>query len=97
ETLAGYAFAKPRLRGRDIVFIAYMATSLIPAQLLLVHRFVYYQNLGLYDSLWALILPGMFTVLGTFLMRQFFVSLPGEFAEAARIDGANELQIFMRI
>ena len=60
-------------------------------------RFVYFQHLGLYDSLWALILPGMFTVLGTFLMRQFFVSQPGEFAEAARIDGANELQIFWRI
>lgn len=96
-TLAGYAFAKLRFRGRNTVFIAYLATSLIPAQLLLVPRFVYFQNLGLYDSLWALILPGMFTVLGTFLMRQFFVSQPGEFAEAARIDGANELQIFLRI
>jgi len=96
-TLAGYAFAKLRFRGRNIVFIAYLATSLIPAQLLLVPRFVYFQNLGLYDTLWALILPGMFTVLGTFLMRQFFVSQPGEFAEAARIDGANELQIFLRI
>jgi len=96
-TLAGYAFAKLRFKGRNIVFIAYLATSLIPAQLLLVPRFVYFQNLGLYDSLWALILPGMFTVLGTFLMRQFFISQPGEFAEAARIDGANELQIFFRI
>ena len=96
-TLAGYAFAKLRFRGRNVVFLVYLATSLIPAQLLLVPRFVYFQQLGLYDSLWALILPGMFTVLGTFLMRQFFVSQPGEFAEAARIDGANELQIFWRI
>ncbi|MDN5687055.1 MAG: carbohydrate ABC transporter permease [Brachybacterium sp.] len=96
-TLAGYAFAKLRFRGRNLVFLAYLATSLIPAQLLLVPRFVYFQQLGLYDTLWALILPGMFTVLGTFLMRQFFVSQPGEFAEAARIDGANELQIFARI
>lgn len=96
-TLAGYAFAKLRFKGRNIVFVAYLATSLIPAQLLLVPRFVYFQKLGLYDSLWALILPGMFTVLGTFLMRQFFISQPGEFAEAARIDGANELQIFFRI
>ena len=96
-TLAGYAFAKLHFRGRNIVFIGYLATSLIPAQLLLVPRFVYFQQLGLYDSLWALILPGMFTVLGTFLMRQFFVSQPGEFAEAARLDGANEFQIFWRI
>ncbi|WP_193107043.1 carbohydrate ABC transporter permease [Brachybacterium sp. FME24] len=96
-TLAGYAFAKLRFRGRNVVFIVYLATSLIPAQLLLVPRFVYFQQLGLYDSLWALILPGMFTVLGTFLMRQFFVSQPGEFAEAARLDGANEFQIFFRV
>lgn len=96
-TLAGYAFAKLHFRGRNLVFLGYLATSLIPAQLLLVPRFVYFQNLGLYDTLWALILPGMFTVLGTFLMRQFFISQPGEFAEAARIDGANEFQIFFRI
>ena len=52
-TLAGYAFAKLHFRGRNIVFIGYLATSLIPAQLLLVPRFVYFQQLGLYDSLWA--------------------------------------------
>ena len=75
-TLAGYAFATLPFRGRNTVFIAYLATSLIPAQLLLVPRFVYFQQLGLYDTLWALILPGMFTVLGTFLMRQYFVAQP---------------------
>ncbi|GAA0920265.1 carbohydrate ABC transporter permease [Pseudonocardia zijingensis] len=96
-TMAGYAFARIRFAGRDTVFLLYLATAIIPAQLLLVPRFVYFQTLGLYDTLWALILPGMFTVLGTFLMRQFFVSQPAEFAEAARIDGASEWQIFWRI
>lgn len=96
-TLAGYAFAKLHFPGRNKVFVAYLATSLIPAQLLLVPRFVYFQQFGLYDTLWALILPGMFTVLGTFLMRQHFVSQPDDFAEAARLDGANEFQIFWRI
>jgi multiple sugar transport system permease protein len=96
-TLAGYAFAKLRFPGRGKVFVAYLATSLIPVQLLLVPRFVYFQQLGLYDTLWAVILPGMFTVLGTFLMRQHFVSQPDDFAEAARLDGANEFQIFFRI
>jgi multiple sugar transport system permease protein len=96
-TMAGYAFARIRFAGRDAVFLLYLATAIIPAQLLLVPRFVYFQTLGLYDTLWALILPGMFTVLGTFLMRQFFVSQPAEFAEAARIDGASEWQIFWRI
>lgn len=96
-TMAGYAFARIRFRGRDRIFLVYLATAIIPAQLLLVPRFIYFQKLGLYDTLWALILPGMFTVLGTFLMRQFFVSQPAEFAEAARIDGASELRIFFRI
>jgi multiple sugar transport system permease protein len=96
-TMAGYAFARMTFRGRDKLFLLYLATAIIPAQLLLVPRFIYFQKLGLYDTLWALILPGMFTVLGTFLMRQFFVSQPGEFAEAARMDGASEWQIFSRI
>jgi multiple sugar transport system permease protein len=96
-TMAGYAFARMAFRGRDRLFLLYLATAIIPAQLLLVPRFIYFQQLGLYDTLWALILPGMFTVLGTFLMRQFFVSQPAEFAEAARMDGANEWQIFSRI
>jgi multiple sugar transport system permease protein len=96
-TMAGYAFARIRFRGRDKIFLIYLATAIIPAQLLLVPRFIYFERLGLYDTLWSLILPGMFTVLGTFLMRQFFVSQPAEFAEAARIDGASEWQIFIRI
>ncbi|HEY3513265.1 carbohydrate ABC transporter permease [Kribbella sp. NPDC051137] len=96
-TMAGYAFARMSFRGRDKLFLLYLATAIIPAQLLLVPRFIYFQKLGLYDTLWALILPGMFTVLGTFLMRQFFVSQPSEFAEAARMDGANEWRVFTRI
>ncbi|WP_328993330.1 carbohydrate ABC transporter permease [Kribbella sp. NBC_01245] len=96
-TMAGYAFARMSFRGRDKLFLLYLATAIIPAQLLLVPRFIYFQRLGLYDTLWALILPGMFTVLGTFLMRQFFISQPAEFAEAARMDGANEWRVFTRI
>ena len=96
-TMAGYAFARMSFKGRDKLFLLYLATAIIPAQLLLVPRFIYFQKLGLYDTLWALILPGMFTVLGTFLMRQFFVTQPAEFAEAARMDGANEWRVFTRI
>ncbi|PKA42015.1 sugar ABC transporter ATP-binding protein [Rhizobium sullae] len=96
-SMAGYAFAMIRFRAREFIFLLYLATATIPAQLLLVPRFIYFQKLGLYDTLWSLILPGMFTVFGTFLMRQFFVSQPRDFAEAARIDGASEWQIFRRI
>src|SRR5699024_10995049 len=75
-TLAGYAIAKLPFRGRNKVFIAYLATSLIPAQLLLVPRFVYFQQLGLSDTLWALILPGVFRGPGTFLVRHCCMSQP---------------------
>jgi multiple sugar transport system permease protein len=96
-SLAGYAFARLQFKGRDKVFILYLATAIIPTQLLLVPRFMYFQQIGIYDTLLALILPGMFTVIGTFLMRQYFTSLPAELAEAARIDGASEWRIYWRI
>jgi multiple sugar transport system permease protein len=95
--MAGYAFARFRFRGRNAIFMLYLATSIIPTQLLLVPRFMLFRQLHLYDTLLALILPGMFTVLGTFLMRQYFLGLPVELAEAARLDGAGEWRIFRRI
>lgn len=95
--MAGYAFALLNFKGRDKVFLVYLATAIVPYQLLLVPRFMFFQQLGLYDTLWALILPGLFTLFGTFLLRQFFVATPPELGEAARIDGANEWQVFWRV
>ena len=96
-SMAGYAFARFKFRGRDALFLIYIATSIIPLQLLLIPRFMLFKELNLYNTLVALILPGMFTVLGTFLLRQYFLGLPSELAEAARIDGAGEWKIFLRI
>lgn len=96
-SMAGYAFARLRFRGRDGLFLLYLGTSIVPVQLLLVPRFMFFSELGLYDTLLALILPGMFTVLGTFLMRQYFSGLPGELAEAAKLDGAGEWRIFWSV
>ncbi|HLT61252.1 MAG TPA: carbohydrate ABC transporter permease [Microlunatus sp.] len=97
SSMAGYAFARLTFAGRDRIFLLYLATAIVPTQLLLIPRFMYFQQLGLYNTLWALILPGIFTVFGTFLIRQFFVAAPPELGEAARIDGANEWQVFWRI
>lgn len=97
SSMAGYAFARLKFRGRDKVFLLYLATAIIPSQLLLVPRFMFFQELGLYDTLWALIVPGVFTVYGTFLLRQAFATLPEALGEAGRIDGANEWQVFWRI
>jgi multiple sugar transport system permease protein len=96
-SLAAYGFARLRFKGRDLVFLLYIGTLIIPHQMLLVPRFILYRQLHIYDTLWALILPGIFTVFGTFLLRQFFLTIPQELTDAARVDGANELQIYWRI
>lgn len=96
-SLAGYAFGRLRFRGRNALFMVFLGTFIVPAQLLLVPRFMFFRQIGLYDSLWALILPALSSVFGTFLMRQHFASAPAELGEAARIDGANELKIFLRV
>jgi multiple sugar transport system permease protein len=96
-SLAAYGFSRLRFRGRDTLFFVYLSSLIIPFQILLVPRFLLLRQMGLYDTLWALILPGVFTVFGTFLLRQFFMGIPQEISEAARIDGARELQIYFRI
>lgn len=96
-SLAGYAFGRMRFRGQQPLFWLFLATSMIPGQLLLVPRFMFFQQIGLYDTLLALILPGLASVFATFLMRQHFASAPRELGESARIDGAGEGMIFWRI
>lgn len=96
-SLAGYAFGQLRFRGQNALFLVFLATSMVPAQLLLVPRFMFFRQIGLYDTLWALILPGLSSVFATFLLRQHFASAPRELGEAARIDGASEWRIFARI
>lgn len=96
-SLAAYAFGRMQFRGRDGLFVAYLATMILPYQMLLVPRFILYKQLHIYDTLWALILPGIFSVFGTFLLRQFFISIPRDLSDAAKIDGANEFQIYRQI
>lgn len=96
-SLAAYAFARMRFRGRDALFLLYVSTLIIPYQMLLVPRFILYRELHIFDTLWALILPGMFTVFGTFLLRQFFLTIPEDLSDAARLDGATEFQIYRQI
>ncbi len=74
-----------------------MSTLIIPFQMLLVPRFILFRQLHIYDTLLALILPGIFTVLGTFLLRQFFLTIPQELTDAARMDGASEWSIYWRV
>jgi multiple sugar transport system permease protein len=96
-SLAAYAFARMEFRYKNIIFLLYLATMIIPHQMLLVPRFILYREIGIHDTLWALILPGMFTVFGTFLLRQFFMGIPKDLTDAAKMDGASEFQCYAQI
>ncbi|MDF2648954.1 MAG: carbohydrate transporter permease [Paenibacillus sp.] len=97
SSLAGFSFAKLSFRGRDTIFLIYLATMIIPSQVLLVPRFILFDWFGLINTHLAIILPGIFTVLGTFLMRSFFSTLPNEMLEAARVDGAGYWRLYWQI
>ena len=97
SALAGYAFAKIKFRGRNGLFLLYLATMMIPIQVTMIPKFILFDQIGLLNTHGALILPGVFTALGTFLMRQAYMQLPDALSEAALIDGANEFQIWSRI
>lgn len=96
--LAGYAFARLRFPGRNILFWIVLATLMIPGQATIIPVFILISRVfGLNDTLWALIIPGISTAFGTFLLRQYFLQIPNDFEEAAMIDGANQWQIFRKI
>jgi multiple sugar transport system permease protein len=96
-SLAGYAFARIRFFGRDVVFILVLATLMIPFQVTMIPTFVIVRKLGLIDTLGALIAPNLSGAFGIFLLRQFFRTLPVELEEAARIDGASRLGVLFKI
>lgn len=96
-SLGGYAFAKLKFKGRDTLFLLYLATMMIPFQALMVPQFILFRYLGIFNTLWALILPRLFSPLGTFLMRQNFAEIPNEIIEAGRIDGENEFGVFLKL
>ena len=96
-TTGAYAFSKLKWRGRDLVFMLYVVSIMIPIQAIIIPQFIIVRNLGLYDTHRALILTGAFTAFGTFLIKQFFMTIPDSYVEAAHIDGAGEFSIFFRL
>lgn len=97
STMAGYAFARMQFPGRNVLFFLFLSVLMIPGQLFLLPQFEIMRTLGIIDTLTAILLPGLISAFGTFLMRQFFMGLPPEVEEAARLDGANQWQIFWRV
>jgi len=96
-SMAAYAFARIKFPGRDVIFILYLSVLMVPGQALLIPQYQIISHLGLLNTLTALVLPGLFSAFGTFLLRQFFLSMPREIEEAAKIDGCNHFQIYWRI
>jgi multiple sugar transport system permease protein len=96
-SLAGYAFARLRFLGREMLFVALLATLMVPFQVIMIPTFLIVQHLGLVDSLGGLIAPNLVTPFGIFLLRQFFRTLPVDLEEAARIDGCTRLGVLFRI
>ncbi|MBO0880862.1 MAG: carbohydrate ABC transporter permease [Mycobacterium sp.] len=97
-SLAGYAFARLRFRGRDTLFVLYLGTLMVPLTVTVIPQFILMRVVGLTDTPWAMIVPGFFGgAFGTYLMRQFFCTLPAELEEAAILDGCSPWQIYWRI
>ena len=94
---AGYGFAKFRFRGNNLLFTIVLATIMITFEAIVVPLYILVRQLGISNTYWGLIIPESLTAFGVFMMRQFFYSLPDDFLESARIDGANEYVIFARI
>jgi multiple sugar transport system permease protein len=96
-SLAAYAFARLRFRGRDKLFLVYLMTMLMPFQVTLVPNYLIAQKLGLLNTSASIVLPGIFGAFGVFMLRQFMTHIPAAYAEAAQIDGAGHWLIFSRI
>ncbi len=97
SSMAAYAFARLRFPGRDKLFFAYLATMMIPGSVTMIPVFVIMKHLHWIDSYASLIIPGLFSAYGTFMLRQFFMGLPTELEDAAKIDGSGHLGIWVRV
>jgi len=97
SSMAGYVFARLRFPFRDAMFASYLATMMIPIQVTLIPNFIIMRHYNLIDTHWSLILPALVSAFGTFLLRQFFLTIPAELEEAAKMDGCTPFGIYWRI
>ena len=96
-SLAAFAFSQLRFPGRDVLFFILLAGLMVPDQVLIVPRFIIMRQLGWFDSYQGLIVPLLFSSFGVFLIRQYFLGIPRDFHEAAKLEGANPFQIYWDI
>lgn len=96
-SLAAYALAKIRFRGKSFIFMLYLSSMMVPLQVTIIPQFMLFKTIGLYNSLWCIILPNLFSATTIFLLRQFYMGLPDSLVEAAKIDGASHPRIFFNV
>ncbi len=97
SSLAAYAFAKIKFKGRDILFVFYVSTIAVPWQVYMIPQYLMVQKFGLVDTHMSLIILQAFSAFGVFLMRQFYINIPNELSESAKIDGLSEFGIYSQI
>lgn len=97
NSMAGFALAKYTFPGNQFIFFMFIATLMIPLEVIMVPIFIVLRSVGLYNTLWGIIIPPAATPTGVFLVRQYMLTVPTELMESARIDGASEWRIFSRI
>ncbi len=97
DSLAAYAYSRMKWRGRDVLFSVLVATMLVPGQVLLIPSYLLIRELQWFDTYWALIVPAGAGAFGVFLLRQFFMTIPVELEEAARLDGCGPWRIFWHV
>ncbi|GAC1433701.1 MAG: carbohydrate ABC transporter permease [Chloroflexota bacterium] len=97
SSMAAYAFARLRFRGRSVLFALYLGTLIIPSQVTLIPNYILIRLFGWHNTYTGLIAPFLVSVFSTFLLRQFFMSIPADLEEAARIDGASHFRIYSQI
>jgi multiple sugar transport system permease protein len=96
-SMAAYAFARLRFPGREALFLVFLSQLMVPQQVTIIPIFILVRVLGLLDTHWALIVPALFSAFGTFLLRQFFLTIPDELEDAARVDGAGYVRTYVQI
>ena len=96
-SMAGYAFARTEFPFKNFIFVLLLSVLMVPGQIFLLPQYQLIQKMGLLNTIPALFLPNLFSAFGTFLLRQFFMSMPQELEDAAIVDGCNRFQIFGRI
>ena len=97
SSLAAYAFAKVDFKGKNFVFMLFLSTMMIPTEVTIIPRFMIFHKLGLYNNLMSVILPHWFAPSAIFMLRQFYMGLPTDLMEAAKIDGAGHPRIFAQV